>query len=88
MITLCEVQLVRGSLLLRHHPSSPCHFEGSAAPRNLVHATGSELCMLSTLHNEQDFSSYLVRNDIRWEYSRASTTLLWRYNRQQSKRSL
>jgi hypothetical protein len=63
MITLCEVQLVRGSLLLRHHPSSPCHFEGSAATRNLVHTTDSELCMLSTLHNEQDFSSYLVRNE-------------------------
>jgi hypothetical protein len=76
MITLCEVQLVRGS------------FEGSAATRNLVHTTDSELCMLSTLHNEQDFSSYLVRNGIRWEYSCASTTLLWRYNRQQSKHSL
>jgi hypothetical protein len=38
--------------------------------------TGSELCLLHTLHNEQDFSSYLVRNGIMEKLLNASLLLI------------
>jgi hypothetical protein len=38
--------------------------------------TGSELCLLHTLHNEQDFSSYLVRNGIMEKLLNASLSLI------------